>query len=61
MGGACSAYGERRGVYMVLVGEPEGRRMRSGEDNKMDIREVGCGVWNGSSWLRIGTDIIMNT
>ena len=23
MGGACSAYGERRGVYRVLVGKPE--------------------------------------
>jgi hypothetical protein len=21
----------------------------------MDIQEVGCGVWTGSSWLRIGT------
>jgi hypothetical protein len=21
----------------------------------MDIKEVGCGVWTGSSWLRIGT------
>jgi hypothetical protein len=26
MGGACSAYGERRGVYTVLVGQPEGRK-----------------------------------
>jgi len=25
------------------------------EDNiKMDLQEVGCGVWTGSSWLRIG-------
>jgi hypothetical protein len=23
MGGACNAYGERRGVYRVLVGRPE--------------------------------------
>jgi hypothetical protein len=21
----------------------------------MDLQEVGCGVWTGSSWLRIGT------
>jgi hypothetical protein len=21
----------------------------------MDLQEVGCGVWNGSNWLRIGT------
>jgi len=26
MGGACSAYGERRGVYRILVGKPEGKR-----------------------------------
>jgi len=26
MGWACSVYGERRGVYRVLVGKPEGKR-----------------------------------
>jgi hypothetical protein len=26
MGGACSADGEVRGVYRVLVGKPEGKR-----------------------------------
>jgi hypothetical protein len=26
MGRACSTYGERRGVYRVLVGKPEGKR-----------------------------------
>jgi hypothetical protein len=25
MGGACSKYGERRGLYRVLVGKPEGK------------------------------------
>jgi hypothetical protein len=61
MGGACSAYGERRGVYRDLVGKREGKR-RVGrprvrwEDNiKMDLQQVECGVWTGSSWLRIGT------
>jgi hypothetical protein len=49
MGGACGAYGGRRGAYRVLVGRPEGRRplvspRRRWEDNiKMDLREVGCG------------------
>jgi len=53
--------GERRGVYRILVRKSEGKRPlgrpRCGwEDNiKMDIREVGCGVWTGSIWLRIGT------
>ena len=52
---------EWRGVYRVLVGEPEGKRplrrpRRRWEDNiKMDLQEVGCEVWTGSSWLRIGT------
>ena len=40
--------GERRGVYRVLVGKPEGYRplgkpRRRWEDNiKMDLHEVGC-------------------
>jgi hypothetical protein len=46
-----------RVVYMVLVRKPEGKRQlwrptRRWEDNiKMDIQEVGCGVWTGLSWL----------
>jgi hypothetical protein len=52
--------GEWRGVYRVLVGKPVGKRQlvrprRRCEDNvKMDLQEVGCGVWIGWSWLRIG-------
>jgi len=59
--GHVARMGERRGVYRVLVGKPEGKRplgrpRRRWEDNiKMDLQEVGCGVWTGSSWLRIGT------
>ena len=39
------------------VKRPLGRpRRRMWEDNvKLDLQEVGCGVWTGSSWLRIGT------
>jgi hypothetical protein len=38
-------YGERRGVYGILVGKPEGRRPLSRpthlwEDIKMDLQEV---------------------
>ena len=47
MGWACSAYGgERRGVYRVLVGKPEGKRplvrLRHRWENniKMDPQEV---------------------
>jgi hypothetical protein len=53
--------GERRGVYRVLVGTPEEKRplrrsRHRWEDNiKMDLQDVGCGVWTGLSWLRIET------
>jgi len=58
--GHVAGMGERRDVYRVLVGKPEGKRplgrpRRRWEDNiKMNVQEVG--VWTGSSWLRIGTD-----
>jgi len=47
MGGACSTYGERRGLNGVLVGRPEvniplGRPCCRWEDNiKRDLQEVG--------------------
>jgi len=55
--------GERRGVYRVVVGKPEGKRplgrpRRRWEDNiKLDLLEVewGRGAWTGLIWLRIGT------
>jgi len=53
--------GDRRGVYRVLVGKPEGKRplgrpMRRWEGNiTMGLEEVACGVCTGSSWLRKGT------
>jgi len=35
---------------------PLGRTRRGWEDNiKMDLQEVGCGLWTGLVWLRIGT------
>jgi len=52
---------ERRGIYRVLVGKPEGKRplvrpRRRWEDNiKVGFRKWDMGVWTGSSWLRIGT------
>jgi len=41
--------GKRRGVYMVLVGKPEGKRSlgrsrhRWKDNIKMDLQEVRCG------------------
>ena len=54
-------YGERRGIFRVLMGKPEekgplGRPRRRWEDNiKLDFQEVGCGTWTGSMWIKIGT------
>jgi hypothetical protein len=59
MGGECSADGEERGVYRVLVGKPEGKRplgrpRRRWEDNiRMDLQEVGCG---GMEWIGLAQD-----
>jgi hypothetical protein len=51
--------GERRGVYGVLVGNPEGKRSlerptRRWEDNiKMGLQELGCG---GMDWMELAQD-----
>ena len=51
--------GERRGVYRVLVGKPEGKRplgrpRRRWEDsNKMELQEMGCGVMD---WIELVQD-----
>ena len=59
MGGTCSAYGERRGVYRVLVKKRErkralGRLRRRWEDNiKMDLQEMGRGDMD---WIEMAQD-----
>jgi hypothetical protein len=61
MSRACSTYGEKRNVYMILVAKPEGKRplgrpRRRWEDNvKMDLTEIDWAVLTGFVWLRIGT------
>jgi hypothetical protein len=51
--------GERRNVYRVLVGKPEGksplgRSRRRSEDNiKIDLQEVGCGCMD---WIELALD-----
>jgi hypothetical protein len=57
--GHVAQMGERRVVYSVLVGKPEGKRPPGGprrkwEDNiKMDLQEVGCGDMD---WIKLAQD-----
>jgi len=57
--GHVARMGERRGVYSVLVGKPEGKRplgrhRRGREDNiKVDLQELGCGVMD---WIGLAQD-----
>jgi len=59
MDGTCSTYGERTGVYRVLVEKPEGKRTLGRprcrwEDNiKMNLQEIGCGSIN---WMELAQD-----
>ena len=59
--GHVARMGERRGVYRVLVGKPEGKRPlgrprgRWEDIIRWSFRKWDVGVWTGSSWLRIGT------
>jgi hypothetical protein len=39
-------------IILIPLGTP---RRRDKDDIKMDLQEVGCGVWTGLSWLRIET------
>jgi hypothetical protein len=57
--GHMARMGERRGMYRVLVGKPEGERplcrsRRRREDNiKMNLQEVGCWVMD---WVELAKD-----
>jgi acyl-CoA synthetase (AMP-forming)/AMP-acid ligase II len=53
--GHVARMGKGKGLYRVLVKKPEGKkplrrpRLRWEDNIKMDIQEVGCGVWTGLS------------
>jgi hypothetical protein len=53
--------GEERTFYKVLVGNPEGKRLlgrprcRWEDGIRMNLREIGWGVWIRFDWLRTGT------
>ena len=59
LAGHVACMGEMRGVYRVLVGKPEGKRLlgrprRRWEDNiKMHLQKVGCG---GVDWIELAQD-----
>jgi hypothetical protein len=59
MGGTCSAYGEMRNVYRILIGKPEGRRPlgvprhRWAESIKMSLRKTG---FEGVDWIHMSQD-----
>ena len=57
--GCVARMGEKRGVYRVLLGKPEGKSHLSdpGVDGRIILRWIfrkwDVRVWTGSSWLRI--------
>jgi hypothetical protein len=57
--GHVARMGERRGVYRVLVGRPEGKRpvgrsRRRWEDNiELDLMEIGI---DEANWIRLAQD-----
>jgi hypothetical protein len=59
MGRECSTNGEKRNVYRILVGKPEGKRLLERPQCKwvntikIDLREIG---WGSSDWINLAQD-----
>jgi hypothetical protein len=57
--GHVARMGEKRNIYRILVGKPEGkrplgrRRHRWVENIKIDLREI---VWDGMDWIDLAHD-----
>jgi len=58
MGGACSACGERKGVYRVSMGKPEGKRPLGSPsvEGRIILRSI-FRKWNvGMDWIDLAQD-----
>jgi hypothetical protein len=59
MSGSCSAQGETRNAYKILVGRPEGKiplgrpRSKEEENIKVDLGEKGL---EGLDWIHLALD-----
>jgi hypothetical protein len=59
--GHVAGMGEERKLYKVLMEKPEGKRplgrprCRWEDEIRINLREIGGGVWIGFDWLRIRT------
>jgi hypothetical protein len=69
VGGTCGTHGEKRNVYRLLVGKPEGKRplgrpRRKWIDSiKMDLLEIGVNVvdWIGLAQDRYRRKAVVNS
>jgi hypothetical protein len=49
--------GEETNVYKVLMGKPEGKRLRRRWDGiRMDLTEIGWGGWGSVEWIQLAQD-----
>jgi hypothetical protein len=69
VGGSCGTNGEKRNVYRLLVGKPEGKRplrrprRRWMHNIKMDLLEIGVSVvdWIGLAQVRYRWRALVNS
>jgi hypothetical protein len=59
--GHVARMGEKRSIFRVLVGKPEGKEPLGGSRRRwknniiLDFQDVKWGIWTGLIWIRIGT------
>jgi hypothetical protein len=65
VGKVCGTHGEKRNAHMTFVGRPERKRPlgrprhRCENNTKVDLREIGWGVWTGFIWFGIGASGVL--